>query len=111
MRQQKSAVYVHEEVQESTYLPAASSNAGVCRALREVDRGSENCLKLEHVKGHQDRKKKLKWLPLKAQLNVAVHLPFVTANGQVADGHTVQSVSRTRSLLRTQVLRRGRRPI
>ena len=41
-------------------IPAASSNAGVRRALRELDRLSSASYKLEHVKGHQDRNKKLK---------------------------------------------------
>ena len=33
-------------------IPAASSNAGVRRALRELDRLSPASYKLEHVKGH-----------------------------------------------------------
>ena len=51
-------------------VPAASSNADVRRALRELDRRSLAKYKLEHVKGHQDRNKKLKSLKLEARLNV-----------------------------------------
>ena len=45
-------------------VPAASSNADVRRALRELDRRSSAKYKLEHVKGHQDKKKKPKSLKL-----------------------------------------------
>ena len=51
-------------------IPAASSNANVMRALRELDRRSSARYKLEHVKGHQDRNKKLESLTLEARLNV-----------------------------------------
>ena len=51
-------------------IPAASSNADVMRALRELDRRSSARYKLEHVKGHQDRNKRLGSLTLEARLNV-----------------------------------------
>ena len=47
-------------------VPAASTNADVRWALRELDRWSSAKYKLEHVKGHQDRNKKLKSLKLEA---------------------------------------------
>ena len=51
-------------------IPAVSSNADVRRALHKLDRRSSASYKLEHVKGHQDRNKKLKSLTLEARLNV-----------------------------------------
>ena len=51
-------------------IPADSSNADVRRALRELDRRSSAKYKLEHVKGHQDRNKKLKSLTLEVRLNI-----------------------------------------
>ena len=38
--------------------------------MRELDRRSSAKYKLEHVKGHQDRNRKLKSLKLEARLNV-----------------------------------------
>ena len=51
-------------------IPAASSNADVRRGLRELDRRALASYKLEHVKGHQTRNKKLKSLTLEARLNI-----------------------------------------
>ena len=51
-------------------VPAASSNADARRALRELNRWSSTGYKLEHVKGHQDRNKRLNSLTLEARLNV-----------------------------------------
>ena len=51
-------------------VPAASSNADVRRALRELNRRSANQYRLEHVRGHQDKNKRYKDLSLEAQLNV-----------------------------------------
>ena len=51
-------------------MPGASSNADIRRAVRGLDRPSLASYKLEHVKGHQDRNRKLKSLTLKASLNV-----------------------------------------
>ena len=54
---------------KSKRIQAASSNADVRRALRELDRPLTR-YKLEHVKGHQDRNKRLGSLTLEARLNV-----------------------------------------
>ena len=51
-------------------VPAASSNTDVRRALRELDKRSSAKYTFEHVKGHQDRNKKLKSLKLETRLNV-----------------------------------------
>ena len=55
---------------KSKRIPAASCNTDVQRALREANQRSDNAFKLKHVKGHQDRNKKLKNLPLEARLNM-----------------------------------------
>ena len=78
-------------------ISAASSNADVRRALRELDRPSSATYKLEPVKGHQDRKKKLKSLTLEARLNVkcdemakqAVHTGISEARNGAAESNAV----------------------
>ena len=48
----------------------SSKNADVKRALQEVNRKASNKYRLEHVRGNQDRTKRIKDLSLGAQLNV-----------------------------------------
>ena len=55
---------------KSKRIPVASSNANVRRALRELDRRSSARYKLEHIKGHQDRNKKLRDLTMETRLEI-----------------------------------------
>ena len=60
----KAALFTFQK--QCKRVPASSSNADVRRALREVQRRSANHYRLEHVKGHQDRTKKIKNMTLEA---------------------------------------------
>ena len=64
----KSALFTFEK--KSKRVTSSSSNADVRRALREVNKLTTNKYQLEHVKGHQDRCKKKKYLTLEARLNI-----------------------------------------
>ena len=55
---------------KSKRIPAVRNNADVRRALRELDRRSTTWYKLEQVKSHQGRNKKLRDLSLEAKMNV-----------------------------------------
>ena len=49
---------------------ASSSNAGIRRALKKLNRKARNKYSLEHVRGYQDRTVRFDDLWLEAQLNV-----------------------------------------
>ena len=61
---------LHTFAKECKRVPASSSNAGIIRALREVNRLALNKYSLEYVKGQQDRAARSKDLSLEARLNV-----------------------------------------
>ena len=57
---------------KSKQFPASSSNAGINRAIREVDRRARNKYSLEHVRGHHDRTARFEDILLEAQLKRSV---------------------------------------
>ena len=61
---------LHTFAKKSKWAPASISSVDVKRVLREVNRRASKKYRLEHVRGHQDRMKSIRDLPLKAPLNV-----------------------------------------
>ena len=61
---------LHTFAKKSKRVPASSSNTDTKGALQEVNKRANNKYHLEHVRGHQDRSKRVRDLSLKARLNV-----------------------------------------
>ena len=70
------------------------------RALREVQRRSANHYRLKHVKGHQDRTKKIEHMTLEVRLNVkydALAKGAVTDSVRPGMGPSKQSLPREKA--------------
>ena len=61
---------LHTYAKQSKRVLASSSNTDVKRALQEFNRRASNKYHIEHMRGHQDRTKRIRDLSLEVRLNV-----------------------------------------
>ena len=55
---------LHTFAKKSKWAPASISSVDVKRVLREVNRRASKKYRLEHVRGHQDRMKRISHTPM-----------------------------------------------